>query len=380
MRIAFYAPLKAPDHPVPSGDRRIGRLILAALRRSGHAVRLASRFRSYDGAGDPARQAALARAGAAEVARLVARYRRGAWSPQLWFTYHLYHKAPDWIGPAVARALGIPYVVAEASYAPKREDGPWREGLAAVAAALGAADRLFVLNANDLACARPLLAAPERAVRLAPFIDSAPYRRARRRRAAHRAALARRHRLPGDEPWLLAVAMMRRGDKLASYRLLGRALARLRDRPWRLLVVGAGPAARDARRALRPLGRRVRYVGAVDERALPPYYAAADLFVWPAVNEAIGMAILEAQAAGVPAVVGRAGAIPEIVAYDATGLVVPVGDAKAFAAAVATLLDDAAARGRMAAAALAKVAARHDLAAAARTLDRALAAALDERA
>ena len=23
MRIAFYAPLKSPDHPVPSGDRRV---------------------------------------------------------------------------------------------------------------------------------------------------------------------------------------------------------------------------------------------------------------------------------------------------------------------------------------------------------------------
>jgi len=28
--------------------------------------------------------------------------------PQLWFTYHLYYKAPDWLGPAVAEALGPP--------------------------------------------------------------------------------------------------------------------------------------------------------------------------------------------------------------------------------------------------------------------------------
>ncbi len=31
MRIAFYAPLKPPDHPVPSGDRRMARLLIAAL-------------------------------------------------------------------------------------------------------------------------------------------------------------------------------------------------------------------------------------------------------------------------------------------------------------------------------------------------------------
>src|SRR3546814_1683340 len=47
--------------------------------------------------------------------------------PQLWFTYHLYYKAPDWIGPKVARALRIPYVVAEASVAYKRASGPRSE-------------------------------------------------------------------------------------------------------------------------------------------------------------------------------------------------------------------------------------------------------------
>jgi hypothetical protein len=45
MRIAFYAPMKPPDHPVPSGDRRMSRLLIAALGRAGHEVELASRLR-----------------------------------------------------------------------------------------------------------------------------------------------------------------------------------------------------------------------------------------------------------------------------------------------------------------------------------------------
>ncbi|WP_035670480.1 hypothetical protein [Azospirillum brasilense] len=48
MRIAFYAPLKSPTHPVPSGDRRMARLLMAALERAGHAVTLASTLRSWD--------------------------------------------------------------------------------------------------------------------------------------------------------------------------------------------------------------------------------------------------------------------------------------------------------------------------------------------
>ena len=59
MHIAFYAPLKAPSHGTPSGDRRVASLFLEALQRAGHHVELVSTFRSYDGTGDTARQAAL---------------------------------------------------------------------------------------------------------------------------------------------------------------------------------------------------------------------------------------------------------------------------------------------------------------------------------
>src|SRR5579863_5395260 len=135
MRIAFYAPLKPPDHPTPSGDRRIAQLFLAALRAAGHEPFLASRLRSYDGAGDGPRQARLADIGERQAARLLARWRfsPGA-APDLWFTYHLYYKAPDWLGPRVSAALGIPYVIAEASSAPKRAAGAWAIGHRAVEA------------------------------------------------------------------------------------------------------------------------------------------------------------------------------------------------------------------------------------------------------
>jgi hypothetical protein len=107
MRIAFYAPMKPPDHPVPSGDRRMSRLLIAALGRAGHEVELASRLRSREGTGSPERQARLRRVGAGLARRLLRRYhaRPPAQRPRAWLTYHLYYKAPDWIGPAVCEAL-----------------------------------------------------------------------------------------------------------------------------------------------------------------------------------------------------------------------------------------------------------------------------------
>src|SRR5215469_833477 len=114
MRIAFYAPLKSPDHPVPSGDRRIAQLLLAALRIAGHAPLAAARLRSWDGSGDAFRQARIAALGRQCAERIVRRARAAPeTAPEAWFTYHLYHKAPDWLGPDVATALGIPYIIAE---------------------------------------------------------------------------------------------------------------------------------------------------------------------------------------------------------------------------------------------------------------------------
>src|SRR4051812_19651002 len=115
MRIAFYAPLKPPDHPVASGDRAMARALIAALERAGHEVSLAAHFRSYD-SGDARRQARLREEGRRIAHRYLKKIDAGAEPPDLWFTYHLYHKAPDWLGPTVAARLGIPYVAAEASY------------------------------------------------------------------------------------------------------------------------------------------------------------------------------------------------------------------------------------------------------------------------
>jgi hypothetical protein len=143
MHIAFYAPMKPPDHPVPSGDRRMAQLLIQALRCAGHRIALASRLRSYDGTGDAATQRRVRTAGRRLAARYAARYaeRQRNDPPDLWFTYHCYHKAPDHLGPAVADALDIPYVIADASVAPKQAHGPWADGFAAANAAICRADR-----------------------------------------------------------------------------------------------------------------------------------------------------------------------------------------------------------------------------------------------
>ncbi len=367
MKIAFYAPLKPPDHPIASGDRAMAQALIAALERAGHDVAVASHFRSYD-SGDRRRQARLREEGRKLAHRYLRRIDRGAPRPDLWFTYHLYHKAPDWLGPEITRRLGVPYVVAEASYAPKQEGGAWDLGHRAVEDAIRRADLVIEPNPADVECVAPLLASPERLLPLLPFVETALYRAAAREEA--RASVAEMLDLAGDTPWLLSVAMMRDDQKLLSYRVLAEALTRLSSETWQLIVAGAGPARDDVRAAFAPLGDRVRWAGAVAPVTLRTLYRAADLYLWPSIKEAWGMALLEAQAAGCPAVAGRSGGVPTIVAEGETALLAEEGDADAFADAIATLLADPQRRRAMGEAAMARAAEKHDIAAAAALLDR----------
>ena len=130
-------------------------------------------------------------------------------------------------------------------------------------------------------------------------------------------------------------------------------------------------ARREVEQAFADAPCAVRFLGALPPGALIEPYAASDLLVWPAINEAFGMALLEAQACGLPVLAGASGGVPAIVADGKTGFLVPPGDATAFAAALkAALKSDLPALG---AAARAKVAKRHDLPAASANLARVLA-------
>lgn len=81
----------------------------------------------------------------------------------------------------------------------------------------------------------------------------------------------------------------------------------------------------------------VSFLGARDGESLPRYLAGGDLFLWPAIREAYGMAVLEAQAAGLPVIAGNSGGVSAIVRPGETGLLTPEGDAPAFAAAIVSL-------------------------------------------
>jgi glycosyltransferase involved in cell wall biosynthesis len=83
--------------------------------------------------------------------------------------------------------------------------------------------------------------------------------------------------------------------------------------------------------------------------------AAADVFAMPSRTDSFGIAYLEAWCYGVPVVGARAGGVPDVIADEVDGLLVPFGDAVAIAEAIGRLLRDRDLARRMGAAGRAKV-------------------------
>lgn len=348
MKIGFYAPLKSPHHPNPSGDREIGRLFLKALRALGHDVEMISQLRSWEGYGSIEAQKQIQLAAEDEIRSLLSRYANSP-GPDLIFTYHVYHKAPDWIGCELAAALDIPYVIAEASLAPKQLNGPWDLGHRQTVRCLQQADRIISINPTDIDCIQPLVKDRNAIRLLKPFLDRSPK------------MLASNRSSPDDhgKVKLITVAMMRDGDKKASYLLMSRALKRLQQKNWRLTVIGDGDAASEVKSYFAELSAECVFAGQCDHEAIYRELTNSDIFVWPAVNEALGLALLEAQAFGLPVVAQNHGGVSAIVEHDITGLVTPAGDMDQYVQALDSLISNTDRRREMGAAAKSKFCAEH---------------------
>ncbi|MEJ2299711.1 MAG: glycosyltransferase, partial [Woeseiaceae bacterium] len=138
-----------------------------------------------------------------------------------------------------------------------------------------------------------------------------------------------------------------------GHRYLLEAISGLRrDHPQvRLVMFGEGPLDTQLRAQATSLGLGdiVQFAGYRDD--LDAFIGCFDLFVHPASAEGLGIAVLKASAAGLPVVACDAGGLSEIVVPGETGVLVPPGDASALQQAIGSLVDDAALRGKLGAAA-----------------------------
>lgn len=354
MKIAFYSPLKSPNHPVPSGDRLMARLLIRALQLGGHDVEVVSELRSFQREPVGEGQDSLKLAAERERERIAAAWQRDG-TPDVWFCYHPYYKARDLLGPSLCQSFGVTYVTAEASYSPKRNGMGWEAIQTELLADLRSAAVHICFTERDrqgLLNAEPLL----QSALLPPFIDTALFEQTTPSPIRYRMA---------------TVAMMRAGDKLSSYRALSQALQHLpEDCPWSLDIMGDGPERETVHGLFDSFDHeRIIWHGEQTPENIATILSRASLYVWPGHGEAYGLAYLEAQAAGLPVVAERVAGVPAVVTSGKTGLLTGPGNTEAYADALRLLMKDETLRLEMAATARHFAVSERSLGSAAAALD-----------
>ena len=195
---------------------------------------------------------------------------------------------------------------------------------------LGAAHRLVVPSARLEAIARKAWAQPAgRVVRIANGIDTSRY------------AAAPSQPVPGLEPRpgelvIGTVAGLRAVKNLPR---LVRAFAAMTAKEARLVIVGAGPESER-------IAAEARRLGVADRLLMPGFLADParwighfDVFALSSDSEQFPISLVEAMAAGLPAVATAVGDVAKMVAEDNKPLIVEAEDEPAFAAALDSLAE-----------------------------------------
>jgi glycosyltransferase involved in cell wall biosynthesis len=201
---------------------------------------------------------------------------------------------------------------------------------------------------------------PGERVRVLPHgVDTERFRPAS---PAERAGLRARLGLPGG-PLAVYAGRLLRGKGLET--LLDALAATSVPAGLRLVLVGSGEgqaldATADLRARAARLGLEPRVVFAGRSDRVEDYLRASDVFVFPSLFEALGIALVEAAACGLPAIASRTGGIVDVVEDGRSGWLVTPGDAGALAAALSELARDEVLRAAMAEHARARALARFD--------------------
>ncbi len=187
---------------------------------------------------------------------------------------------------------------------------------------------MVIAISSGVAAALQTAHIPERAIRIIPsgidtrqFLPTASKRRAIRSQYGF-----------GEETTVVLMAGALTERK--SPHTLIEAATQLHSRPDRApslqyLICGQGPLQPALEARVRALGLAAVFHFTGFCRDVSAYLAAADIFVHTPVWEGLGVAVIEALAAGLPVVASRVGGIPELITAGETGLLIPADNALA---------------------------------------------------
>ncbi len=246
---------------------------------------------------------------------------------------HLHTARATWLGGLAARLAGVPAITTRRmDRRVKRRSRPVHKLLVrrTVAISPAVAERLVAAGVSPAQTRTIPSAVDPRAL--------VPKRGRRATRCAEGVA-------PDTTLLLVLAALVRRKGVDVLFEALARLSAEgLEPALW---IAGDGPERGSLERRSDEMGLapRVRMLG--QRRDVADLLAACDVVVLPSRREGLGVAALEAAAAGRPVVASRVGGLMDVVEDQRTGLLVPPEDPDALAAALRWLLSDCALRARL---------------------------------
>jgi glycosyltransferase involved in cell wall biosynthesis len=159
----------------------------------------------------------------------------------------------------------------------------------------------------------------------------------------------------GAEPDEVTIGYVGRIVESKGLSTLLRALGRIPDLPWRLVMIGDGPYKDDFQRLAASLNikDRISHLGYVPHPDVPRYLSSLDVLVLPSETqpnwkEQFGRVVIEAMACGTPVIGSDSGEIPNLIRTTGGGLVFPESDVSTLAAHLKTLILDPQERQRLA--------------------------------
>jgi len=268
---------------------------------------------------------------------LARRLRQGQFDA-LWV--HGYARVYHWGAMLTAKRLGMRLLLRDESTPISMPRGPIKRAakrcffaglwaLVDAALAIGSLNRRYYLEQGF---------DPARLFSMPYAVDNAHFRAGAERAAAGRAAFLASLGVAVDRPRIVFSGKL---TPIKAPDVLLEAFARLADPKPTLCFVGDGPlrAMLEARARALGISDRVCFAGFRNQRELPAFYEAADVFVLPSRREPWGLVVNEAMNAGRAIVVSdRVGSGPDLVKPGENGAIVPVEDANALAAALADAL------------------------------------------
>ncbi len=268
---------------------------------------------------------------------------------------HAHMPISGFLARLAARAAGVPRVAYTCHGFLFNQPGPWPRRAASLLMewVAGRITDVFMTVSTEEAADAARLRIHKRSVAIGNGRDPAVFRPDPRARAALRAAFG----VPESRVVITAVS------RLVRHKGYPELLDAVQGIDAELWVVGERLAS-DHGEDMEPyfaraaLGSRVRRLGYRTD--VPALLAASDIFVLPSHFEGLPMSVIEAMLCGLPVVATAIRGPREQVRHGVTGLLVPAGDDAALAAALTTLVQDAALRQRMGAVGLRLAVKEHD--------------------